>query len=167
MLVGRERYGLLVLLLYQVVYRGAVYPGEAHLLQLALQVVDEVAVELPIHQQHVVAAILGLLYVAPLSIAVGGVEVDGAAVLILLALAHQILVLFEGEILPVHILEEGELLRLLVELLIGYHPVGHEELEVVPLLLVRLAVCVEQLLQPVGHLLGDVRRDLLHVRIAL
>ena len=77
------------------------------------------------------------------------------------------LVLLEGEVLALNVLEERELLGAIVKLLLRQHAVVDEELQVVPLLLVVLAVVLEGLLQAVGHLLGDIGGDLLHVGIAL
>ena len=42
-----------------------------------------------------------------------------------------------------------------------------EELQVVPFLLILLAVLLEDAVKAVCHLLGDVGRNLLHVSIAL
>ncbi len=54
-----------------------------------------------------------------------------------------------------------------MELLLRQHAVFNKELQVVPLFLELLPVALKDLFQPVGHLLGDVRRDLLHIGVAL
>ena len=69
--------------------------------------------------------------------------------------------------LALRILEQSEVLGTIIERLIGQHTVIDEHLEVVPLLLIVLAVSLEDAAEAVCHLLGDVCGNLLHVLIAL
>ena len=147
--------------------RVAIHADEARLLDLLLQLSDGVDVELSVHDEDVVAAILGRLDVAVLLVRVGGVEVDDAAFLIGLLGGDQLAILLEGVIGAVDVLEQGKLRGAVVELLVAEHAVLDEELQAVPLLFEGLAVVLEDLLQAIGHLLGDVRGDLLHVLVAL
>ena len=151
----------------EAVDRVAIHADEARLLDLLLQLSDGVDVELSVHDEDVVAAILGRLDVAVLLVRVGGVEVDDAAFLIGLLGGDQLAILLEGVIGAVDVLEQGELRGAVVELLVAEHAVLDEELQAVPLLFEGLAVVLEDLLQAIGHLLGDVRGDLLHVLVAL
>ena len=89
------------------------------------------------------------------------------SVLVGLVGADDILVLLIGVSLAVYILQQREVLGAAVEVVLREHAVVYEELQVVPLLLILLAVLLEYAVQAVGHLLGDVRRNLLHVGIAL
>ena len=107
------------------------------------------------------------LDVGVLLLLVRGVEVDELVVLVLLRRLDQLAVLVEGEVLALRVLHQGELLGAVVESLFGEDAVVDEELQVVPLLLVLLAVLREDGLQAVGHFLRDVRRDLLHLAVAL
>ena len=124
-------------------------------------------VELSVHDEDVVAAILGRLDVAVLLVRVGGVEVDDVVFLIGLLGGDQLAILFEGVIGAVDVLEQGELRGAVVELLVAEHAVLDEELQAVPLFFEGLAVVLEDLFQAIGNLLGDVCGDLLHVLVAL
>ena len=77
------------------------------------------------------------------------------------------LVLVEGILLAVGVGEEGKILSTVVEIFLRQHTVVDEDLQVVPLFFELFAVVLEDGLQTVGHLLGDVRRNLLDVGVAL
>ena len=124
-------------------------------------------IQLAIHQQYVVAELLGSLDLAVLGLGVGGVEINDLLVLVGLLGLDAFAVILEAEELTVGVLKQGEVHSAFAEFLIGEHSVFDEELEVVPLLLELLALLLEDLFQPVGHLLGDVGAYLLHVGIAL
>ena len=96
------------------------------------------------------------LDVGVLLIAVGSIEVDEVAILVGLVVLDEGLILLVGEVLVVGVGEQGKLLGLVIERLLGEHTVVDEELQVVPLLLVLLAVVLEDAAEAVGHLLGDV-----------
>ena len=83
-----------------------VHTGEAALLKLLLQRLDAGHVKLSVEQQHRVALVLCGLNVAVLLILVGGIEVDEGVVLVLLTSLDERLVLIEGEVLALCILEE-------------------------------------------------------------
>ncbi len=124
-------------------------------------------IQLAVHQKHIVALVLGRLDESVLLVGVGGVEVNDLLVLVCLVLCDRLAVVLKREVLPVRVLEQGELHSLLAELLVGEHSIFNEQLEVVPLLLPGVPLVLEDLLQPVSYLLGDVSRDLLDVLIGL
>jgi len=84
-----------------------------------------------------------------------------------LVFLNQGFVLLDGVVFVVGVLEEEELLGALVELRVAHHAVFDEHADVIPVLLVGLAVFLEELFKFLGHLLGDVGRDFLHVLVAL
>ena len=139
----------LLLLGDEVVDGVAVHTREAGVLDLGLQQVDEVAVELAVHQQDVVALVLRGLDPAVLLGGLGGVEVDHVLILVGLVRLDGRAVVLQAEVLAFGVLEEGELEGALAELLVGEHAVLDEELDVVPLLLELLALLLEDLLQAV------------------
>ena len=96
-----------------------------------------------------------------------GVEVYQVAVLVGLVVLDEGLVFLEGEVLAVYVLEEGEVLGAFVEVFLREHSVVDEDLQVVPFFLVLLAVLLEDGAESVGHFLGDVGGDFLHVAVAL
>ena len=124
-------------------------------------------VKLAVHQQYVVALVLGSLYVAELGGLVRGVQIYHAVLLVGLLGRYQGLVLIQRIVLALHVLKQEELLGGLVELLVGQHTVLDEHLDVVPLLLELGAVVLEHLVQFLGHLLRDVTGNLLHLRVGL
>jgi len=95
------------------------------------------------------------------------VEEHHLLVLVGLRLLHLFRVFLRSEVLALDVFPEHEVRGLLGELLVGQDAVLDEDLQVVPLRLVIGAQGVEQLLQPVGDLAGDVARNLLHVGVAL
>ena len=120
-----------------------------------------------VEQQHAIAFILGCLDVGVLLFLVGGVEVDELVVLVFLIGLDEGLVLVEGEVFAVSVLHQGEVLGTVVEAVLREDAVVDEEFQVVPLLLILLAVLLEDRVQAVGHFLGDVGGDLLHLAVAL
>ena len=140
---------------------------ETALLELLLQRLDAGHVELSIEQEHGVALVLCSLDVAVLLVLVGGIEVDEIAVLVLLACLDERLVFVEGKVFALRVLHQRELLGAVIEILLRQDAVVDEELQVVPFLLVGLAILVEDGLQAVAHLLCDVGGDLLHLAVAL
>ena len=158
---------LLILLHDQTVDDVTVHTCEAALLQLLLQHRHHRHIQLAVQQQHGVALVLGCLDVAVLVVLVRGIEVHELAILVGLVVLDERLVLLIGEMLALDILHQGEVLGTLVEVLLREHAVMDEELQVVPFLLIVLTVVLEGLLQTVGHLLGNIGGDLLHVGIAL
>lgn len=125
------------------------------------------ASSLAVEQQHAVAFVLRSLDIRILFLLVVGIEVDEFSVFISLVVFDKRLVLVECEVLTVDILEEGEVLGTVVEVLLREHAVVDEQLEVVPFLLIVLTVVFEGLLQTVGHLLCDVGGNLLYVSVTL
>ena len=95
------------------------------------------------------------------------IEQDKVTILIGLCLLDLCLILLQGEVLAIDILEERKAHSTVIELLIAEHTVLNEELDVVPFLLEVLAVIAENLCQFVSHLLGDMAGDLLHIVITL
>ena len=124
-------------------------------------------IQLAVHQQHVVAEFLGGFYLGVLCFGIGCIERNYLLVLVGLFCLDALAVILETEILSVGVLQQGKVHRSLAELLVGEHAVFYEELEVIPFLLELLALLLEYFFQAVGHLLGDVGADLLHVRVAL
>ena len=73
----------------------------------------------------------------------------------------------ECEVFALSVLHQCEVLGAIVERLLAQHSVVDEDLEVVPFLFKSLAVFLEDALQTVAHLLGDICGNLLHVAVAL
>ena len=124
-------------------------------------------VEFAIHKEHVVALLAGTPDVGVVAVGVLRVEDDEIAILVGLRVFDEVFVLVKRVVLAIEIAEEGEGCSPVVELLVGEHAELNEELDVVPLLLIVGALVLEELLQFVGHLLGDVAADLLDGSIAL
>ena len=160
-------FTLLVFLHNQAFYDVAIHTGEVTLFELLFQHVDHRYVQLAVHEQYVVAFVLGCIDVSVLFVQVVGVEVNQATVLVGLIILDQCLVFFESVILVVCILEQSKLGSFLIEIFLSQHTVVDENLQVVPFLFKFLTVVLEDRLQAVGYLLRDVSRNLLHVRIAL
>ena len=144
-----------------------VHAGEAHLLELLLQHVDEVRVEEAGHQQNVVAFLLRIGDIDVLVVGVGSVQHDNISVFVSLQRAHHIAVLLNSEVFALGVFQQVEVLDFVVELLVGQRAVFEEDAQVVPFLLELLAVLLEHLLQLLGHLLADVGGDFLDVVVAL
>ncbi len=165
--VGLQSTFLRVFLLDETVDDICVDTCEAALLQFLFEHRHHRHVELAVHQQHAVALVLSGLDIRVLVVLVGGIEVYEVTVLVGLVVLDERLVLLHSEVLAVDILKQGEILGTVVEVLLREHSVVDEELQIVPLSLVVLAVVFERLLQAIGDLLCDVGRDLLHVGVAL
>ena len=157
----------LLLLADQVADAVGIHARKGGLLDLLLQQIDPVAVEFAVEQEHVITLVLRLLDESVLLLGIGRIQIHHLAVLVGLVSFDRLAVLLEAEVLPFGILYEGKSHRALAEFLVGQHAILDEELEVVPLLLQGLPLILEDLLQPVGHLLGDVGRNLLYVGVAL
>ena len=130
--------------------------GEVALLELLLQCLDGGHVELAVEQQHTVALVLCSLDVRILLLLVGGIEIDELVVLIFLVGLDKGLVFVEGEVLAFSVLHQGEVLGTVIEPFLGENTIVDEEFQVVPLLLVLFAVLLEDAVQTIGHLLGDI-----------
>ena len=124
-------------------------------------------VKLAVHQKHIIPFVLRRLDESVLLVSVGCIEVNDLLVLVGLILGDGLAVVLQREILAVRVLEQGELQSPLAELLVGEHAIFNEQFEVVPLFLPSVTLVLEYLLQSVGHLLGDVGRDLLDILVGL
>ena len=124
-------------------------------------------VQFAVHEQDIVAKVLGRLDVGVLVIGAGGIEEDHFLVLVGLVVLDRLAVILYRVILSVRVLEQGELEGPLAEFLVGEHTVLDEQLEVVPLLLPRGPFVLEDVLQSVGDFLGDVGGYLLDILIGL
>ena len=129
-LTGRS---LFVGLGHEVVGHVAVHTHEGRLLELVFKHRQEVAVELTVHEQDVVALGVGGLDVAVLLYGVGGVDVDHVAVLVGLRGFDEGAVFLKGEIFAFGVAQECELEGGVAEFLVGEHAVFDENLDVVPL----------------------------------
>ena len=143
LLVVRKFFALLVFLHNQAVYDVAIHTGEVTLFELLFQHVDHRYVQLAVHEQYVVAFVLGRIDVSVLFVQVVGVEVNQATVLVGLIILNQCLVFFEGVILVVCILEQSKLGSLFIEIFLSQHTVVDENLQVVPFLFKFLTVVLE------------------------
>ena len=76
-------------------------------------------------------------------------------------------VFIKSEVLPVDISDEVKLHGSIIELLIGEHPILHEDLQTLPLLLEEATLITEEFIKSVGYFLGDVIGDLLDLSITL
>ena len=88
-------------------------------------------------------------------------------VLVCLLVFDERAILVIGEVFSVNILEEGKVFCTIVERLIAQHSVVDEQFQVVPFLLEALAVFLEEALQTVAHLFGDVCGDFLYITVTL
>ena len=142
-------------------------PGKPGIFQLHFHMVHEVDVELTVEKQNIIPFGPGRLYITVLLVLIGGIQVNQCFILIGLLRFYQLLVLLEGKIFSVCILQQGKLRCTLIELLLGDHSIVDEQLQVVPLLLELRPVILKDLLKLISHLLHDMRRYLLHIGIAL
>ena len=126
------------------------------LLQFLLKHRSRWHVEFAVHHQHAVALCLGSLYVAVLLFLVGGIQIDEITVFVGLVVLYECAVFVEGEVLALCVLHHGEVLGAVVERRVAEHAIVDEYLQVVPFLLVGLAVFLEDAVQAVAHLLGDI-----------
>ena len=140
---------------------------KATLLQLLLQHVYHRRIELTFHQEYRIALLLGCLDIRILLFLIVGVEINQVAILIGLVVLNQRLVLLESKVLSLNIFQKCEVLGALVEIFLREHSVVDEDLEIIPFLFKLLAVLLEDRVQTIGYLLGDVGRNLLHVTVAL
>ena len=131
-----------------------IHAGEAHLLELLLQHVDEVRVEEAGHQQHIVSFLLRVGDIDVLVVGVGSVQHDNISVFVSLQRTHHIAVFFNCKILALSVFQQVEILDFVVEFFVCQGAVFEEDAQVVPFLLELLAVLLEHLLQLLGHLLG-------------
>ena len=76
-------------------------------------------------------------------------------------------VFVKGEALPVDISDEVKLHGSIIELLIGEHPILHEDLQTLPLLLEEATLITEEFIKSVSDFLGDMIGDLLDLSITL
>ena len=76
-------------------------------------------------------------------------------------------ILLEGQIFALHGLKQQGVLDPLIELLVPDAAILDEGMDVVPILLVVLALGVVFAHQAVGHLAGDVGRNLFHIPVVL
>ena len=158
---------LLLILTDKVIHHIRIDTYELGILELTFEHLHKVAVELAIHHHNVVLMRLCCLDEAVLRLGVVAVDINYLAILVGLLLLNGLAVLLEGVVLAINILKHSKLSGAIVELLVGKHAVLHEELQVGPLLLVGFALVLEEGVQAVGHLLGDVVRNLLNVGIGL
>ena len=114
------------------------------------------AVKLAIHQQNVVSAVIGGLYISVLCHGVVGVDIYHVAVFVGLRTLYQGAVFLEGIEFVFRVLEESELHCGITELLVGKHTVFDEDLYVVPFLFKVRTVCAENIFQTGSYFLGDV-----------
>ena len=143
-------------------------------------------VEDAVHQQDIIAFLLGLGDVGVLFVDVSGVQIDDVLVLVGLQSLDLVAIVVQLEVLSFSVFQQSELHSALAEFLLGQHTVLDENLDVVPLLLklrvesLRLVSSVSlafrfplfafrfrHLLQLVGHLLADVLGNFLHIAVAL
>ena len=109
-----------------------------------------------VQQKHVIALVLCGFNIGILVLCICGIEDYEFLVLVGLVALDALAVVFDAEIFVLSVLEQAELERPFAEFLIGNHSVFDEELYVVPFFLECLTVLLEDFLQPVSHLLGDV-----------
>ena len=124
-------------------------------------------IQLAVHQQHVIAPVPGSFDERILRVHISGIEAYCLLVLVGLVIGNRLPVILEAEVLAVGVLHQGEVHGAVTELLVREHAIFDEELDVVPLLLECRPLAVENLLEPVRHLLGDVGGNLLDVAVAL
>ena len=164
--IGQFHFGSF-LLADQIVDRIAIDTDKVCLLQLLLQLAHDMRIQLTVQQHHAVAFVGCTFHVAVLSMLVRSIEIHHLSVLVRLYTFDERSVFVERVLVSVHIGEKEELGCTLIELLIRQHTVFDEELQTIPFLLECGAVVFENFFQTVCHLLGDMRRDLLHIGIAL
>ena len=120
-----------------------------------------------VHQQYIIALVLGSLDIAVLLVFVVGVQINQVTVLVRLIILYQGLILFKSIMLAVCIGEKGEILCSIIEILLREHSIVDEDFQIVPLLFKLFAVVLEYGLQTVGYFLRNICRDLLNVRVTL
>ena len=96
-----------------------------------------------IHQQNTIALLTCCLNVCVLLLFVVGIEIDEIPVLVCLSVLNQRAVFLERKVLAINVFQQCKVLRTVIELVLREHSVVDENLQVVPLLLVVLAVVLE------------------------
>ncbi len=129
--------------------------------------VHKVNVKLSVHQQYIVAFVLSCIDIAMLVKFVGRIKINQLLVFISLICLDDFLVLIESKVFTVNVLQQGEFLSSVVELLIGKHTVLDEYLQVVPFFLKFFTVFLEDLFQTVGYFFCNVVRYLFNIAVAL
>ena len=76
-------------------------------------------------------------------------------------------VFVKGEVLPLNISDEVKLHSSIIELLIREHPILHEDLQALPLLLEEATLITEEFIKSVSDFLGDMIGDLLDLSVTL
>lgn len=167
LLYGRKGHLPFGLLLDQFIDHVRIDTCETCSLVFAFEPADEMVIQLAVHLQYVVAALLRFGDKTVLSLLVRSIEVDYIAVLVGLALFDQCGVFAQREIFLVDIFQQYEIRGFLCKLLVGNDAVLDEYFEAVPLVFVIGALLFEYFVEPIGHFAGDVARNFLHIRIAL
>ena len=167
LLLGTERHAHARLLVDKPLGHIGIDTHETAPFLLVLVPAHEVVVELSVHEQDIVPLLLGSPDEAVLADRIVRINIYHRTVPVGLVLLHLVAVLGQGEVTARRILEQHESLGLLGELLVGHDAVFDEDFQVVPLALEIRPRGIEELLQLVGHLTGDVARYLAHVAVAL
>ena len=162
-----QAYNLGFLLGNQLVDYVRIHAREPEIRVLLLHEVDERRVEDPVHDQDIVTLGLGRLDIAVFAVHLGSIQEYQLLILVGLQIGNHLLVFIQAEILAVGVLEQIELHGPFGKFLIGEDAVLDKNLQVVPFAFKIGTLVLEQVRQAVGHLLGDVVRNLLHVAVAL
>ena len=144
-----------------------IHAHKASLFPLLFELTHQRSIELSIEQERIVALRLCSFDVRELRLAVVGVETHQLLILVGLVLLDGFAIFLVGISLTVNVFEKSEVFRLIVEIGFRENAVVDEEFEVVPLFFKLSAVALEERRKAVGHLLGDVLRNLLHIAVAL
>ena len=162
-LVFSQFFTMSIFLYDQTVNDITVHTGETALFQFLFQHIDHRDIQLSVHQQDIIALVLGCINISVLLICIVCIQIDQIAVLVSLVILDQSLIFLKSIILAVRILEQSEFIGFFIEVFLRQHTVIDEDLQVIPFGFELLTVVLEDRLQTVGYLLGDISRDLLHI----
>ena len=140
----------------QVVDNIRVDAHKAAFLNFVFEQPHEMAVELSVHQQHIVAPLVGRINIGVLSCRVGCIETHDVTLFVGLRRLDKRFILIDCEIFPLSVFEQTEFHGAVAEFFVGEHAILDEDLDVVPLLLEVGTVVAENLVETAGHLLGDI-----------
>ena len=122
-------------------------------------------IKLTIKNQDIVSLVFGCLYVLVLGNRIRRIQVNHLLVLVSLIGLYCLTVILIREELAVRVLHKCKLECPLAEFFLRQHSILYEKLEIVPFLLIFLAVIFKDIFQPVSDLLGYIRGNLLDIGI--
>ena len=167
LLTGIQYIVFLVFFNYQVINDITVYASKTYFFKFLLQHTYHSNVKLSIHQQYVIALILGRLNIAVLLIFIVGIQINQVTILVSLIVFYQSLILFKSIMFVISIGKKGKIFCSIIEILLSEHSIINKDFQIIPFLLKLFTIVLEYRLQAIGYFLCNVCRNFLHIRITL